>query len=170
MSSRRVIAVVEGQTEQTFIREVLAPWLEGRGIYLSPRLVGKPGHKGGVGQYPRAKKDILALLKQESSTVITTMFDFYAMPSSWPGREEAGKAAHKKKALIVEAALLQDVVQTLGGKFDPSRLIPYVQMYEYEALLFTKPEVIADVVRRPEIAHKLATIRNKFKTPEPGAP
>jgi len=166
MNSRRLIAVVEGQTEQTFIREVLAPWLQHWGIYLSPRLVGKPGHRGGVGQYPRAKKDILALLKQESSTVITTMFDFYAMPFSWPGREEAGRAGHKKKASIVEAALLQDVVATMGGEFDPRRLIPYVQMYEYEALLFTKPEVIADVVRHPEIAPKLARIRKKFKTPE----
>jgi hypothetical protein len=97
--SSRVIAVVEGQTEQTFVREVLAPWLAERTVFLSPRLVGKPGHKGGVGEYSRAKKDMLALLKQEAGTIITTMFDFYAMPFSWPGREEASKAPHKKKVI-----------------------------------------------------------------------
>ena len=34
----RVIAVVEGQTERTFVRDVLAPEL---GLMLSARLVGK---------------------------------------------------------------------------------------------------------------------------------
>ena len=47
----RVIVDVEGQTEQTFIREVLAPWLAAEGIFLTARLIGKPGHKGGVGEY-----------------------------------------------------------------------------------------------------------------------
>src|SRR5260221_5145423 len=76
MNNTRVIAVVEGHTEQPFVREVLAPWLGDRRVYMSARLVGKPGQKGGVGEYTRAKKDIVALLKQPG-TLVTTMFDFY---------------------------------------------------------------------------------------------
>src|ERR1700680_1523762 len=127
MGSRRVMAVVEGQTEQTFVREVLAPWLGARGVFLSPRLVGKPGHKGGVGEYPRARKDIVALLKQETSTLVTTMFDFYGMPFSWPGRKEASKVHHDKKASIVERALLEDIAKGPGKKFDRKRFVPYIQ-------------------------------------------
>ena len=162
----RAIAVVEGQTEQTFVREVLAPWLGDRGVFLSSRLVGRPGHKGGVGKYVRARKDILALLKQESSTIITTMFDFYGLPRSWPGREVADRAHHEKKASIVEAAILKDISETLDDNFDKMRFRPYVQMHEFEALLFTRPEMIAEVVGKPEIASKLRAIRKQFKTPE----
>lgn len=39
--------IVEGQTEQTFVRELLAPHLGHHGVFAVPRLVGKPGHKGG---------------------------------------------------------------------------------------------------------------------------
>ena len=44
----KVIAVVEGSTEQTFVREVLGPWLWDAGrveFVASP--AGKPGKKGG---------------------------------------------------------------------------------------------------------------------------
>jgi len=34
MSSVTIYIVVEGQTEQTFVRDVLAPWMADKGIYL----------------------------------------------------------------------------------------------------------------------------------------
>ena len=101
----RVIAVVEGQTEQGFVRDVLAPFLAAKNVYMTARLVGKPGHKGGDCRYARAKQDVLLLLRQESDTVVTTMFDFYALPDSWPGRTEARKAPFSRKAGIVETAV-----------------------------------------------------------------
>lgn len=118
----RVIAVVEGQTEGTFVRDVLAPWLGSKGVMLSARLVGKPGHKGGVGSFQRAKNDIVSLLKQESDTYVTTMFDFYGMPAKWPGREDAKNVSHDQKALTVEEAIKDDVVATLGDSLDERRL------------------------------------------------
>lgn len=162
----RVIAVVEGYAEQVFIRDVLAPWLGGHGVGLSARLVGKPGHKGGVGQYSRTQRDVLALLKQESATFVTTMFDFYGMPDSWPGRKKAAKAAHARKALTVEQAILDDIAATLGGRFDKRRFLPYIQVHEFEALLFSSPQVIAEVVADPDIEEELRKIRSEFKTPE----
>ena len=106
----RVIAVVEGQTEQTFVRDVLAPWLGWKGVILSGRLVGKPGHKGGATSFTRTRNDILNLLKQESNTYVTTMFDFYGMPETWPGMSRARSLAHHEKAPFVEQAIKQDVL------------------------------------------------------------
>src|SRR5271165_4450886 len=94
----RVLAVVEGQTEQAFVRDMLAPSLAARGVYLSARVVGRPGHKGGDCRYERVRRDVLVLLRQEFDTVVTTMFDFYALPNSWPGRAEAKKLPHQAKA------------------------------------------------------------------------
>jgi len=91
-SMNRIVVIVEGKTEFEFVNSVLAPELGARGVYLSPRLIGKPGHKGGIRPYDSAKKDILACLKRERSAFCTTMFDYCGMPESWPGvREAKGK-------------------------------------------------------------------------------
>jgi hypothetical protein len=162
----RAVALVEGQTEQGFIRDVLAPWLAARGVYMTARLVGKPGHKGGVGEYPRARRDMLLLLKQEAGTTITTMFDFYGMPDSWPGRSDANSAPFAKKALTVETALKTNIMHQLGGSFDGSRFLPYVQMHEFESLLFAQPPKICDVLRCPEKQAECVKIRSSFSSPE----
>ena len=161
----RVIAVVEGQTEQTFVRDVLAPWLGWRGVMLSARLVGKPGHKGG-GSFHRARNDIISLLKQQSDTYVTTMFDFYGMPNSWPGRDDARKLAHPNKAPSIEQAIHEQIGAELGGSFDDDRLIPYVQMHEFEALLFSEPSALSQVMREPDTEEDLQAIRDGFSTPE----
>jgi len=162
----RVIAVVEGQTEQGFVRDVVAPMLAAKEIYLTARLVGKPGHKGGDCRYARAKRDILLLLRQETDTVITTMFDFYALPDSWPGRKEARPAPVLQKADIVEAAVKKDVIADLGPSFDEGRFRPYIQMHEFEALLFSHPAIVCAVLRSPELARELHAIRDAFRNPE----
>jgi hypothetical protein len=44
----RVNILVEGQTEETFVRELLAPHLVGFQVYLTPRIIEtSKGHKGG---------------------------------------------------------------------------------------------------------------------------
>ena len=43
----RVLLLVEGQTERAIAEAVLAPHLAEKGVWLYPRIVGKPGHKGG---------------------------------------------------------------------------------------------------------------------------
>lgn len=162
----RVIAVVEGSTEKAFVLQVLAPWLAMRGVALSARVVGKPGHKGGIGEWSRAKRDIIALLKQEPTTIVTTMFDFYGMPTSWPGRAQAANGTQCERPTLVETAIAIDIAATLGNSFDRRRVIPYVQMHEFEALLFSAPKIIAEVVCAPTIADQLAAVRTAFATPE----
>jgi hypothetical protein len=161
-----VVAIVEGQTERTFVRDVLAPWLGWKGVMLTARLIGKPGHKGGIGEFARAKNEIANLLKQEAGTVITTMFDFYGMPTSWPGRAKASKAKHENKAKTVEEAIKEALQEDLGSQYDERRLIPYVQMHEYEALLFSQPNAISEVMRAEQSLAALEEIRNTFESPE----
>jgi hypothetical protein len=76
---------VEGQTEESFIKEVLAPTLWSREIYLLPTLLGVPGHKGGRANYARLKKDLLIQLKQDRSVYCSTMLDFYGLGKDFPG-------------------------------------------------------------------------------------
>ena len=77
MSSVTVYVIVEGQTERTFVRDVLAPEMALKKIYPLPVLTGKPGHKGGNVQFDRVKGEIGTFLKQRSDTYISTMFDYF---------------------------------------------------------------------------------------------
>ncbi|MFH1136319.1 MAG: DUF4276 family protein [Pseudomonadota bacterium] len=77
MSNIDIYLVVEGATEQTFIREILGPEMARKGLYLHPALVGRPGHKGGDVRFERALKDIETFLKQRRDIVVATMFDYF---------------------------------------------------------------------------------------------
>lgn len=161
----RVHVLVEGQTEETFVKGVLQPHLNQRQIYLFPRLIGKPSHRGGIGEYPRARRDILATLKQESHAFCTTMFDYYAMPDSWPRRDAAKESPLPQRPVMIEQAILADIAGELGDGFNVARLIPYVQMHEFEALLFSDAKLLADGL---DLANDSAiqAIQDQFRTPE----
>lgn len=161
----RVHVLVEGQTEETFVRNVLLPHLLPLQVYLYPRQFGKPGHRGGIGEYQRARRDILTTLKQDTIAFCTTLFDYYGMPDSWPQREATRKKSFAEKPVTIEQAMLSDVVSALGQGFDACRFIPYVQMHEFEALLFSDPSSLANGLELPndtEIWH----IRSGFQSPE----
>ena len=46
------------------------------------------------------------------------------------------------------------------------RFIPYVQMHEFEALLFSAPGQLASEVGRPDLEQHFQAIRDAFATPE----
>ncbi len=161
----RVHVLVEGQTEETFVKNVLQPHFNGHEIYLYPRLIGKPGRRGGIAEYPRARRDILATLKQEPASFCTTMLDYYGMPNSWPRREAARQEPFSRKPVTIEEAILVDISAELGEGFDRIRLIPYVQMHEFEALLFSDPMLLAEGLDLSD-ASPTQDIRDQFQSPE----
>jgi len=162
----RVHVLVEGVAEETFAREVLQPYFTQHKIYLSPRRLGKPGHKSGVCKYPVAQREILITLKQETQAFCTTMFDYYGMPPDWPKRKDAGhKLFAEERSVMVEDAMLADISSQLGGRFNCSRFIPYVQMHEFEALLFSDPKVLAGGLELADDV-PIRHITNQFKSPE----
>jgi hypothetical protein len=103
MNSVEIYIVVEGQTEQTFVRDVLAPEMGYKGIYMYPALIGKPGQKGGDIRFERAKVDIGNFLKQRLNIHISTMFDYYRLEADWPGNVKTSGSAIEKAARVEEA-------------------------------------------------------------------
>jgi len=141
-----VVAIVEGQTEQTFIRDHLAAHLGARGIAIWARLPGRVVRRGGVRAWQSVRGDILRTLKERRGRICTTMFDFYAMPPDWPGREEARHQPVDQRGNHVERAILDDLVLHAGEDFRHELFIPYVQVHEFEALLFADVEKMAGVL------------------------
>lgn len=163
----RILALVEGQTEATFVRELLAPELVASGIDLRAVLVGKPGHKGGIRPYPAVQRDLLRLLRGDPTAYITTMFDYYALPTTFPGRDtSAQQPTPHARANAVESAMLADISTQMGDGWNQARLMPYIQMHEFEAVLFSDPRGLAVGCAQPELAPRLANIRDAFTDPE----
>jgi len=160
----RVRVLVEGQTEQAFIRDILKPYFDPRQIYLH---AVKLRRQGGIPPYERAKDLIARSLKEDPALICTTMVDFYGMPTDWPGRDRANRCqSYAEKADIVEGSILKDIAGHWGNSFNPNRLRPYVQMHEFEALLFSSPAKLAESLGDKKLSSTFLTIRNKFSTPE----
>lgn len=154
----RVLTVVEGFTERAVVEQTFAPYLGARGLSVHAKVIGKPGHKGGVRNFEAVRKEILALLRQERSSHVSTFFDYYGLPEDWPGvRAAKGKKA-RDIAAIVEAAMRGEVQSKMDAAGDPSRFAPYVQMHEMEALLFSDPKVMATVFERPDLEPRFIQI------------
>lgn len=87
----------EGQTEERFVKEVLSPYLQQFNIFPKPILLltsRKKNAHGGMLSYLQAKRDLNIIRRQcrdndSEHHVITTMFDYYALPADFPGFQKS---------------------------------------------------------------------------------
>ncbi len=167
----RLLVHVEGPTEENFVNDVLSLHLYQAGYTsVSARLLGNArqrSHRGGIRPWESVRKDIVDHLAEDPESLATTMVDYYGLPESWPGREEAKRqAALTDKAALIQEALRNDVSDQFDDAFDRGRFVPYVVMHEFEGLLFSDPSKFAQGIGRPELSTQLRYIRNEFTTPE----
>ena len=161
----RVHVICEGQTEEMFVNELLVQPLMVRNICLLPSKIGRPGHKGGNIKYDRRLLDIKRRLWNDVNCYCTTFMDYYGLASDFPGQAEAvlQNGLYTKYLTItksLEAQVLRDVGE--AGR----RFIPYIQMHEFEGLLFSDPETLARSLQQPELRGIFNRIRCEFDSPE----
>lgn len=154
----RVLVFVEGQTEETFVRDLLVPYFSRLGIYLTPILAQtSPGHKGGIVSYGKVKHQLTRLCRQDQGAYVTTMMDYYGLPNDFPGVDGRVADAHEQ-VVRLELALQQDI--------DAPNFIPNLMLHEFEALLFSAPEKFAEWLDDQALLAPMAAIRGAFATPE----
>lgn len=132
-----VLVVGEGQTEETFVRDVLAPEFEALDISLQPRLIEtSPGAKGGALTAGRLMKYLRNTLRERGDTYVTTLFDLYGLRNDVPGVDISRTETDPlRRCLRIEEALNDAAVELSGCRAD--RFFSHVQPYEFEALLFS---------------------------------
>ena len=167
----RLLVHVEGQTEETFVNEVLRPQLIGGFGYInvSARLLGNSrprSGRGGVRAWSVVSRDIVRHLREDEEAISTTMVDYYGMPLGWPGRAGARTLPFADKATAIEDAMSAYIAGELGSGFRRDRFVPFVVMHEYEGLLFSDPPAFAQAVGRAGVAARFQAVRNGFATPE----
>ncbi len=162
----RVHVICEGQTEEMFVNKVLAEVFMAKGIYLRPSLVGKPGHKGGNFKFERLLNDLENRLLGDETSYCTAFYDYYGLPESFPGKKEANDLPRPAdKATHMNKVLLEKLTEKLGDNA-VRRFIPYIQMYEFEALLFSSPETLATSIGCEQSKERFQSIRDDFDSPE----
>jgi hypothetical protein len=134
---KRLHVICEGQTEEMFVNALLVRHFESMGTQITPSRIGPSGHKGGNFKIERLLTDLEKRLLGDKACFCTTLFDFYGLPTAFPGKSAALNAAGAaKKSQILKAALTNYLTKQMG-ETPMRRFIPYVQMYEFEGLLFS---------------------------------
>lgn len=134
MAWRRLYITVEGQTERKFADDVLRPHLAQYSLDVRSRVVltnRKLGKRGGVLDFAKIRDDLYRLMREDAgnAALFTTMVDLYALPTEFPGWEEARKKALPQDRVFV----LETAFHTEMGD---GRFHPYIQLHEFEALLY----------------------------------
>lgn len=171
----RLLIHVEGQTEESFVNEILRSHLVSRGYHsVDARIMGNARlrqYRGGIRAWPSAKKDIINHLRDDHECIATTMVDYYGLPQTapgeWPGRARSKSVSTvEEKARCVEDAVRDDVATEMGNRFDSDRFVPFVVMHEFEGLLFSDCAAFSRGVGRSDLEIGLRKIREAFATPE----
>jgi hypothetical protein len=132
----KVIVVAEGQTEETFVRDVLAPVFGTRNVFLYARPIAtsKRG-KGGALSRDRVLSFLRKTLRESSTTYVTTLFDLYGLRPDFPGVADASGGDPITRCAAIEASFESVVAAESGCR--PDRFLAHIQPYEFEALLFS---------------------------------
>ncbi len=162
---KKLFLFVEGQTEERFSKELLLPYLKEKGIFLQPILsttkIVKDGQnfRGGLGPYTKIRKELCNLLRDTSACAVSTMFDYYGLPKSFPGRSNPEGDTCFERAEFVEQAIGQDI----GNE----KFIPFLTLHEFEGLLFSSPaDMAAGLPGGQHLEQHFKKTCQQFSTPE----
>lgn len=129
---RGIYILCEGQSEEEFVNSILRPYLNRFDIYdVRPILMStSKGNKGGDVSYSRLKNNIEKLLSRESDILVTTFIDFFRLKTDFPKYEDSLLILDKfEKVNFLEESISLEIKN--------ARFIPYIQLHEFEGLLFS---------------------------------
>lgn len=163
----RLHFVVEGQTEETFANTVLRDHFAHQSIATAAHCVTTrrrrgATYRGGLATYQHARNDIRRWAEEDGNADarFTTMFDLYKLPGDFPDHAVAARSSDPyRRVEILETALRNDI----GDR----RFIPYIQLHEFEALLFADPQRLeAQFPDRQSAIRRLIATTDHFDSPE----
>jgi hypothetical protein len=164
--SNRVLILVEGQTEERFVKDVLGPAFFDRKLFFHPtilitkRVKDGPNFKGGVTNFAKFRNDAQRLLTSAGGALVTTMLDYYRLPLDFPGMKS--RPAHGTP--IQRVTHVEDAI---AEHFDsPPNFVPFLALHEFEAWLFSSPTELPRVLTETRRQKEFEAIRASVATPE----
>lgn len=143
---KRVIIICEGETEREFCKNVLAPHLIHLDIFIQAPLIKRS--MGGIVRWSILKKEIETHL-QEPNVIVSTLIDYYGLYQKYnfPKWSEGEKIMNKNERMdFIENAMKEDITDAVKHRF-----IPYLQLHEFEGLLFNDIKLFYEQVPISEL-------------------
>jgi hypothetical protein len=165
MSYKSIAVMVEGQTEERFIKYNLDKYLfEKFNLNIIPVIYTTSIHrkgnhyKGGGLNLSKVVTQVSKLLNSPKFDVVTTFLDYYALPHEFlPDMSE--RLTYFQKAEKAETRLAEEI--------SDRSFIPYIQMYEFESLLFSCTSLFTDIFPdEKQSINKLIAETSVFTSPE----
>jgi hypothetical protein len=162
-----VVVFAEGQSDEAFLKRVVAPSLREDGVFIKPlTLHTSRDSTGGAINFDRLCLNVRNTLRQDNTRYLTTFLDLYALDTAMPGvaatasiRDPVHKARH------IETELHAALVSVLG--FRPERFTAHIQPYELEGLFFAETDGLCRSQPGWSVASAaLRAVRQSFSTPE----
>lgn len=166
---KRVIVVCEGRTEQEFVRSILyGHFLQfNKDFSQAPPLKRNTGKKSsGIDNWESIKKRLIAILRNDTTANLTTLIDYYGIQPehNFPQWNQAHQIPNLNERLgALESAMKNDVPSDIQNRF-----IPYIQLHEFEALLFCERHTFNTVIPKELLigVDELDEIFRYFPNPE----
>ncbi|MBH0027758.1 DUF4276 family protein [Pseudoalteromonas sp. SWN29] len=136
----RIGISVEGQTEEIFVKKVLAPYLAQKNLFMTPICM-----QGDV-NIDKVRSELKKIAN--NFDYVTTFYDFYGFKNKVAGETK----------LSLEMRILNAVGENIRG-----RLIPFVQMYEFEGILFSCPKSFALIMRQANLKEWADGLLQEFR-------
>lgn len=161
----RVLMLVEGQSEEIFVRQTLKPYLAEKGVFIegpvvlwTKRLSSGGGFRGGVSSWKKILNSLLPLTK-DSNAWVTTLLDFYGLPDDVPGYQSALAVGDVRDRVV-------QLQRRLSAEIQHSRFIPFLALHEFEAWVFCAPEMVAAHFDNLQLATQLQQAVDHAGEPE----
>lgn len=156
--------LVEGQTEEVIVNNVIAPYLASGDLYVTTSILetkrpaAGPSIKDGVSSWAKILRDIRGLLEDTSMRMLTTLIDYYAFPGDAPGMTDRPTGTPYSRVEHVEAALLSAI--------DSGRFLPHLVLHEIEAWALVDCSRLTDLLGSSPDAASLAQVVAHESSPE----
>ncbi|MCB8965229.1 MAG: DUF4276 family protein [Bacteroidales bacterium] len=160
----RVIVICEGETEKEFCTKLLLPFFAHKEIYIQSPLIKKT--MGGIVKWTELKNQITLHLKNDPDAIVTTLIDYYGLykKHDFPKWEQAELIADKNRKLdFLEHGMHESIDDSIRFRY-----IPYLQLHEFEGLLFNSIDVFYNQIPPEELIGRdeLVEIFEKYNNPE----
>ncbi|MEZ4469637.1 MAG: DUF4276 family protein [bacterium] len=127
-------------------------------IVVTRRVKHGADFRGGLTRYAKVRNDLNHLLRDSDAAVVTTLFDYYALPGDFPGMATRPAADALARVKHVQAAFAADVGEP--------RFRPFIALHELEALVFSDPEPAAWALPSGANISEILRIRDEAGGPE----
>lgn len=164
ISMKRVIIICEGDTEKEFCTKTLSPFFASKNIFIQSPLIKKS--MGGIVKWSELRKQILLHFKNDKTAFVTTLIDYYGLYKKYqfPDWDESLKVTDKNARMdFLEKAMAENIEDAFRNRY-----LPYIQLHEFEGLLFSDINVFYEQIPKNELVgiEELKQTFKDFDNPE----